>query len=151
MSISCIVIQRRLGDSCCIRRFAMYTESSSGLEQCSRMRPEVIDRKLQDRLQLLQFEFAASNLRRVERSFVVVTQQVFVIAWKPDVAALSRCFGKTTLAPRARTIGATFALANPVESVAWCNNPCIRVAAVSGPCGSTRRPWDVPVGLRKNY
>ena len=95
--------------------------------QRPRMSHEVIDRKLQDRLQLLQLEFTASNLRRVERSFVVVTQQVFVVrSGARTMAALSRCFGRTTLRPQAGTIRATFALANPVESVAGCDDPCIR-------------------------
>ena len=62
---------------------------------------EVVDRELEDHLQLLQFKFAARQLRGVERGFVVVVEQMVVVGgccrtWRRS----SRCLGSTTRAPK---------------------------------------------------
>ena len=49
----------------------------AGDSSCVRL--EIIDGELQDILHLLQFEFTAADLRRVERRLVVVAQQMVVI------------------------------------------------------------------------
>ena len=120
--------------------------------QGARVRLEVIDRKLQDHFQLLQLEFAACKLRRVERGFVVITQQVLVIGARCRTwPQLSRCLGRMTLRAQARTVGAVVALADPVEAVAGRDDPRIGRAADSDPCESTRRRSDVREERRKSY
>src|SRR5690242_1396687 len=47
--------------------------------ECTRVRPKIIDGKLQDRFQLLKFELTSSKLRRVKRRLIVVAKQVLVI------------------------------------------------------------------------
>ena len=40
---------------------------------------EIVDRELQDHLQLMQLKLTAPEFGGVERGFIVVAQQVFVI------------------------------------------------------------------------
>ena len=80
MSISCSVIQSRLGATCVISCRAMYTESSSGTGQAARMRREVVDRKLQELGRPLQLDRRMSPIAgREQRRLVVVAKQMLVV------------------------------------------------------------------------
>ena len=101
----------------------MYTESSSGLDSRARMGLEVVDRKLQDHFQLLQLELAAGELRGVQRSLVVVTQQVLVIRGAAGHGRSQQMLGQHYPRSHPGTVGTIVALANAVEAVAGGNHP----------------------------
>ena len=86
---------------------------------------EVVDRKLQDHFQLLQLELAARKLRGVQRSLVVVTQQVLVIRGAAGHGRSQQMLGQHYPRSHARTVGTVVALANAVEAVAGGNDPGI--------------------------
>ena len=95
------MIQSRLGATCRIKLARDVDGKLVGARQRLRVSLEVVDRELQDFLELLQFELAACEFRRVKRSFVVVAQKMLDSrGLRPEVAAVSRCLGRITRAPK---------------------------------------------------
>ena len=90
------------------------------------MRLEVIDRELQDRFQLLQFEFVACELWRIQRSLIVVPEQMFVVGRASGHSRSQQMLWQNDSRAHTRPKRAVFAFTDSVESVAWCDNPSIR-------------------------
>src|SRR5579859_4695551 len=91
---------------------------------------EVVDGKLQDHFQLLQFELATGELWGVQGSLVVVTQQMLVIGGSSRHGRSEQMLGQDHPRSGAGTVRTIVALANAIESVARSDHPGVRERAM---------------------
>src|SRR5215467_1301910 len=92
--------------------------------QSLRVRFEIVDRELQDVLELLQLEVVAFEFGRVIGRFIVVAQQVLIVSMTRSGSAqqmLRQNYARTS----SWTKRPMTALANAVEPVAWSDHPCV--------------------------
>ena len=103
----------------------MYTDSSSGLDSGLGVSHEVVDGETQDVLHLLQFDFAAADLRRVKRGLVVVAKQMIEVERSAAAGRAEQMLGENHARSLTLAIGAALALADAIEAVARRNHPRI--------------------------
>src|SRR5581483_1165424 len=96
-----------------------------GTGERARMRAEIVNRELQDGFQLLQLKLTSAQLRSIERRFVVVAQQVFVIGAAGGCCS-QQMLRKDDASPKSGAVRSIAALANMVESIARSNYPGVR-------------------------
>src|SRR5579884_3297895 len=90
------------------------------------MMHKLIHGKLQNVLKLLHLDFAARQLRRIERGLIVVTQKMRVIYRSMRrQCRLQQMLRKNHTRAEARTIGAVVAFTDTVEPIARSNHPCV--------------------------
>src|SRR6266478_5808342 len=87
------------------------------------MRFEVVDRKLQHQLQLLQLKFVATEVRREKRTLVIVAKQMLVIGGAAGHRRGQQMLEKNNAGTEATAVGAVIAFSNAVETVARCDDP----------------------------
>src|SRR5256885_12395578 len=96
-----------------------------GARQGERVSLEVVNRELPHHSQLLQFKFAAAELWGVERCFIVVAEEMFVVRAAAGCRGRQKMLGQNYLCSKSRAVGAVAAFTNAVETVAGSNDPGI--------------------------
>ena len=87
------------------------------------MRHEIVDRELKYIFHLLEFDFAPSNLRGVERGLIVVVQQMVIVGCRARCCGTEEMFWQNNFGPEAGSIGSIVALADSVKAIAGGNHP----------------------------
>ena len=104
----------------------MNTDNSSGTLQVPRARKEVGDRHFQQARQPLQFDVLA-GFRLVQRRFVVVVQQRFVISARARRhRRRQQPLGQHDIGAQTRSVRGMVALADALEADARRNHPGVR-------------------------
>src|SRR6266576_2155089 len=86
---------------------------------------EVVDGKLEYPFQLHQFKLPATQFRRVQRRFIVVAQQMFVIVATSGDCRRQKVLREDYSRSKTRTVGTMAAFSNPVETIAGSHHPCV--------------------------
>src|SRR5213080_2540352 len=86
---------------------------------------EVVDGELQHHSQLLQFKFAASEFRSVERRLIVIAEQMLVVRAAAGSCSCQKMLRQNYFCAQSRTIGTVAAFSNAIEPVAGSDDPGI--------------------------
>src|SRR5947207_4005448 len=86
---------------------------------------EVVDGELQHHSQLLQFKFAASEFRSVERGLIVITEQMLVVGAATGSCSCQKMLRQNHFRAKSRAVGSVAAFSNAIEPVAGSDDPGI--------------------------
>src|SRR5205814_2809813 len=86
---------------------------------------EVVDGELQHHSQLLQFKFAASEFRSVERRLIVIAEQMLVVRAAAGSCSCQKMLRQNYFCAQSRAVGTVAAFSNAIEPVAGSDDPGI--------------------------